>query len=205
MRFKGVAALLACAAAVGGCASMTEGSTQTLTFSTEPSGAVCELNRKGQTLGVVNPTPGQVMVGKSKDPIDVTCRKDGYENVTQAVGPDNSGMGTSGILWSLLCLICGPISVGVDASSGAMYKYPESVIFLMPPTSFASEGDRDAFYTRLKSDIADRAEAARVRATYHCPPDFKKQCNEEADKILAARDAEIDKWEQRRLAAKVGA
>ena len=43
-----------------GCATLVKGSSQGVTVKTEPPGAICELSKKGKTIGIVNPTPGTI-------------------------------------------------------------------------------------------------------------------------------------------------
>lgn len=43
---------------MSGCATITKGSQQTVTISTDPTGAACNMTRDGKPLAVVNPTPG---------------------------------------------------------------------------------------------------------------------------------------------------
>ncbi len=50
-----------------GCATLTKGSDQTITVTTDPSGATCTISREGKTVAVVNPTPGgEAAAGKSR-------------------------------------------------------------------------------------------------------------------------------------------
>jgi anti-sigma factor RsiW len=48
-----------------GCATLTKGASQTITVSTDPPGAICELTRDAKLLAVVNPTPGPVSISKA--------------------------------------------------------------------------------------------------------------------------------------------
>jgi len=69
---------VAAAAILGGCSSIVSGTSQTLTVNTNPSGADCKLTRNDLVIGRVNPTPGGVLVQKTKYNIIVTCDKVGY-------------------------------------------------------------------------------------------------------------------------------
>jgi hypothetical protein len=55
------------------CASVVSGTSQTLTLETVPAAADCTLTRKGLSIGRVNPTPGAVLVQRTRDDITVTC------------------------------------------------------------------------------------------------------------------------------------
>lgn len=115
------AAVVALAAACGACSTIVEGTDQTVTVATDPSGATCELSRGGQIIGVVNPTPGSILVDKSADNISVICSKEGYQDASGTLTSEFEGMTFGNILFG------GIIGVAVDASSGAMNQYPSSI------------------------------------------------------------------------------
>lgn len=119
-RLSSVALLLLC-----GCATITQGSDQSLTVMTHPSGAECELRREGSIIGVVNPTPGTVQIDKDKDTITVSCELDGYERGVGTVESDFEGMTAGNLLFG------GIIGVGVDAASGAMHEYPSTFTLIL--------------------------------------------------------------------------
>lgn len=65
-----------------GCASRSEGTDQTITVETSPTGANCRFYR--QATGIVLDqviTPGDVVVEKTEDDMTVECKKEGYETV----------------------------------------------------------------------------------------------------------------------------
>lgn len=101
---------------LGACSSLTEGTSQTLTFESDPPGAVCELKRAGIIIGRAT-TPGTVLVQKTRADIEVTCRKPGYEDAVAQI-PYDMAVSTIGNV-----LIGGGIGLIVDAASGASIKY----------------------------------------------------------------------------------
>jgi len=126
--------------ATGACSTIVEGSDQSVTVITDPSGASCELARDGQTIAYVNPTPGTVVVTKSKDTIAVTCNKE--ERITGAgvLASEFEDMTFGNII------LGGLIGLAVDASSGAINEYPPSITIVLPPRKFVSIEDRDAYF-----------------------------------------------------------
>ena len=46
--------------AASGCATLTKGTSQTVTVNTDPTGATCTLTRDAKPLAVINPTPGSM-------------------------------------------------------------------------------------------------------------------------------------------------
>jgi hypothetical protein len=70
MRSLGVVALCA---ALGGCATITEGTTQNILVDVVPPTGTCVLIRKGETLGASTPDHRVVTVSKSMNDINFQC------------------------------------------------------------------------------------------------------------------------------------
>lgn len=108
---------------LSGCATIVEGSDQTVYFDTDPSGAKCSISRKGE--GMLYPsitTPASLEITKDKDELVVKCEKDGYKDAI--IYTDSNFQG-----WTMGNLIFGGIiGLGVDAASGAMNEYPSQVV-----------------------------------------------------------------------------
>jgi len=108
-------------ALLSACATLVNGTSQTVTVSTTPPGASCTLDRVGTRVGAVSITPGSVRLDKSKNDLSVTCNKEGFQTATVAHAPSFSGA-TFGNL-----IAGGVIGVVVDAASGANYSYPDDI------------------------------------------------------------------------------
>jgi hypothetical protein len=130
------------------CSSIVEGTDQSITVITNPAGASCNLERQGTSIAVVNPTPGTVNVDKSKHSIAVLCSKPDHETSAGTLASSFEGMTFGNIL------IGGIVGLAIDASSGAINKYPESITITVPPVSFPTAKARDAFYNSLKTEVA---------------------------------------------------
>ena len=126
-------ALLALAASLSACSTITTGTTQSMTVSTDPSGATCHLTRGARTVAVVNPTPGTVTVDKSKDSMSVLCRKDGFQDTAQTIDTEFQAMTLGNVL------IGGVVGLGVDIATGAINKYPTAVVVPMQPSPIAQQ------------------------------------------------------------------
>src|SRR5215469_16450448 len=81
-----------------GCATIMEGTGQSVAISTTPPGAACSVIREGQTLGQVTSTPGSVRVDKSKNDLTVTCSKQGYPTASVTQTPKFVGTTFGNIL-----------------------------------------------------------------------------------------------------------
>jgi hypothetical protein len=102
-----------------GCASLTQGTSQTLIFNIEPKETRCVLTRDGDgQIGVVTQSQNTVTVAKDKDDIIVQCRAEGHKPFTTRIVSSASGAGVTGAVF---------IDLGiVDFITGAMWRYPES-------------------------------------------------------------------------------
>lgn len=54
---------------LSGCATIIEGTGQSINVTTAPPGANCTIDRAGARLGQVSPTPGTLRIDKSKNDI----------------------------------------------------------------------------------------------------------------------------------------
>ena len=189
--------LLAATLGTGGCASIVEGTSQTVTVNTNPGQAMCELKRGGMTVAVVNPTPGSVTVEKSKDHISVLCSKEGHESAGGVLSSEFQAMTVGNLLFG------GIIGVAVDASSGAMNKYPSSVTVMLPPKEFTSPEKRDDFYDAAIAEVRRDAATAVRKVSESCSPDGKKGCDRTIKAIEAERDAQIEALKLKRDRARV--
>ena len=118
--------LLPTAALLGACASIVEGTDQSIAVSSHPSGAACVLEREGSQIGVVNPTPGTVRIEKSTEDIMVRCSKPGHQDSIGVLVSEFEGMTAGNIIFG------GVVGLAVDAGSGAMYYYPSSIRIDLP-------------------------------------------------------------------------
>jgi len=114
-----------------GCATITQGTQQAITFKLEPPSTICEINRVGDgKLGRVSSGSNTIFVGKDKDDIIVTCNAPGHEQSTTKVVSGATGAGVTGVL----------LDFGItDMVTGAMYRYPEEVTIVLTPTPVKDE------------------------------------------------------------------
>ena len=129
MKLVGLTAMLA----LGGCATVFEGTGQSVAVATNPSGASCTVSREGVQLGLVNPTPGSIRVEKSKNDLTVACMKPGHQATTVSYSPKFNGTTFGNII------LGGGIGAIVDASTGANYDYPNEITIDLPTEALAAE------------------------------------------------------------------
>jgi hypothetical protein len=115
---------------LSGCATITQGTQQAISFRLEPKDTICEVSRVGDgKLGRISATSSTLYVGKDKDDILVVCNAPGYEQSTTKVVSGATGAGVTGVL----------LDFGItDMITGAMYRYPEDVTISLSPVAKAN-------------------------------------------------------------------
>lgn len=115
--------LVAAAISLSACSTVVNGKNQLVKFDTGAvSGADC--TAVGGSDFAVNKqfqTPAEVKLPRSSKALDITCSKAGYQTASRTISGKVEGS-TAGNL-----VVGGPIGVGVDALTGAIYKYPDTV------------------------------------------------------------------------------
>jgi hypothetical protein len=196
-RVRGVALLGVSLAMLlsSGCATIVKGSSQTLTVDTKPPGATCVFNRKGETIGAVNPTPGSLVVEKSSEAIAVRCAKDGFQESRASLSAEFQPATLGNII------LGGVIGIIIDAASGAVAEYPPTVTLLMVPAEFADAETRDAYFAKLRDEVHADAEKAKKKIVAECP---HGNCEREVEAAAAAEKAQLADLEKKRAAARLG-
>jgi hypothetical protein len=122
------AALTGLALTLGGCATVTTGTTQSINVDSEPQQAECTLRREGQALGTVT-TPAPLTIRRHASTIQVACKKPGYEDGRVVMNSRYETASAGNFL------IGGVIGVMVDSSSGASSRYESNVLVRLTPLS----------------------------------------------------------------------
>jgi hypothetical protein len=133
MKSVSVAGLLGLSVLLCGCATVFEGTSQTISVVTNPTGAMCAFEREGKVIGTVADTPGPLVVKKSKYDITVKCTKPGYQ---EAAYLNHSGA-TATIAANIAVdvILTAGISSIIDSADGADNKYDSVVNLSMVPDS----------------------------------------------------------------------
>src|SRR4249920_169024 len=104
----------AIAAPCVGCASVTRGTTENISISSTPAGAIAEIT--GLDIPTSCVTPCVVQAKRNAD-ITVTVNKEGYEPQIIELTTEMRGSGAAGFAGNLL--LGGVVGMGVDAVTGA--------------------------------------------------------------------------------------
>ncbi len=178
----------------GGCATVVTRGYQTITVQTDPAGADCTFSRDGLPLARVNPTPGAALVGKSAGALSLLCRKEGY---LDAAAPMEAGF-QAATLGNVL--IGGIIGLVIDASTGAITTYPDTVTVTLSSHEFASDAARDAFFKELTQSLILAHEESVKRIKTVCPD---AECERQLAAVRTSQTARLAEIEQRRALAKI--
>jgi hypothetical protein len=123
-----LAALAACAV-MGGCASVTRGTSETISISSTPSGAEASISGLDAPMTCVTPC---AVVAKRNADISVTIQKQGFEPQVVPLTKDIPATGAAGFAGNLL--LGGLVGMGVDAVTGAATDHkPNPVIVTLQP------------------------------------------------------------------------
>ncbi|MDQ2764758.1 MAG: hypothetical protein M3Y22_15175, partial [Pseudomonadota bacterium] len=104
------------------CATIMEGTSQTVYVLTRPAGAACTVDRAGAHVGDVVATPGSLRLAKGKNSLDIRCEKPGYQPASLSQKAEIARQTGGNFL-----LFGGAIGAVTDAASGARYIYPPYV------------------------------------------------------------------------------
>lgn len=189
--------MIGLAFALGACATIVEGSDQTISISTAPTGATCTMARAGQTIGIVHATPGVANIEKSKNDITVTCSMDDHQDAVRVLSSETQGMTFGNFL------LGGGIGFAIDASSGAMHEYPPSVVMSLAPDEFASVKARDKFYDAERARIGLEASQALTKVDDKCDRREPEVCEKAVKSIEDQRAELLTENEQRRKHSRI--
>lgn len=119
-------AVLAGSLSLGGCATVTRGTTEQITFDSTPPAAM------RTSTGLICPTTPCTLEVSRKSEFVATFSKDGYESQDVMVQTRVAGAGAAGFAGNVL--IGGVVGMGVDAATGSTLEhYPNPVTVSLAP------------------------------------------------------------------------
>ncbi|MDE2377880.1 PEGA domain-containing protein [Bradyrhizobium sp.] len=128
MRILGIVAL---GVMLGGCASITRGTTENISISSTPSGAEAAVS--GLDVPTTCTTPCAIVAKRNAD-ISITFQKEGFESQTVQLTKEIPATGAAGFAGNIIA--GGLVGMGVDAVTGAATDHkPNPVIVTMQPTA----------------------------------------------------------------------
>jgi len=115
------------------CATITTSPSQDLAIATEPPGARCEVHRDGRFVGTLEATLGTLRIGKSSRDSVVTCTRPGHRPAQATLRPEFNPVTIGNVL------LGGVVGIIVDASTGAVSRYPDSVQLVLEAEATPAE------------------------------------------------------------------
>jgi hypothetical protein len=121
---------------LSGCASISDGTSQTVVFNLSPKEARCVVSRDGTQLGTVNGRQNTLTLGKGAKDVLVHCAAEGYEDATHRLVSKTQ---TSGVVGGFF------LDLGItDMITGAMWKYPNDISIVLEKSAVASKAEKTA-------------------------------------------------------------
>jgi len=106
-----------------GCASLTQGTNQTITFHLQPENIKCAASRDNEDISTFNAEYNTLTVSKGRADIVVRCVADGYKTTITRVTSATQAVGVVGGYF---------VDYGLtDMATGAMWKYPSDVTIVL--------------------------------------------------------------------------
>jgi len=127
MNSKLLITAITAAISLSACSSITNGNNQAVNFHTgEVKGADCVVSggRDGNVYLELT-TPAKVRVRRAKAAIDVECKKTGYQTANLTVQSKMEATTGGNVIAG------GFVGLGIDAMTGAMFKYPDTIMLEM--------------------------------------------------------------------------
>ena len=112
------AGVCALAMALSGCATVFDGTSQTLVLDVDPVDADCTGGQHGEIVGIYYPTFHTMKVRRSRAELTLLCSAYGYEDALIQLSPSR-GKGTV------------PVSNGIDYVTGARHDYDDTITIVM--------------------------------------------------------------------------
>jgi hypothetical protein len=126
MKLMSLAAIAALGVAVSGCASIVEGTTQSIAVTSSPQDdAKCVLTNSEGIWYVT--TPGNAQVHKTKNNLDVVCTKAGFRDGRRTIESSFNSVTVGNLVAG------GIVGIGIDAATGANFNYPTEINIPMDP------------------------------------------------------------------------
>lgn len=115
------------ALALTGCATIVEGTTQTITIKSHPEDAVCVAARRDELNLATTTRSGQtITIEKSRRPLSIGCAAPGYTSDYVVVESAVSDWGAAGVALTATGGL-------VDWATGAQRVYPDTVTVILKP------------------------------------------------------------------------
>ena len=181
---------------ISGCATIVEGTDQSIAVNLSPEDATCGVYREGALLDTISKDHRFLNLSKSKHDLIIICEAPNHHDQTIEMESSASGWGVVGCFLIDLCI--------TDYSTGALNKYPETITITLAPKSFASAGSRDDWYFGRQQVIKARWDDLIESKTTACQRSVNKaDCQSRITEMEENKSEELMVLEQRRLGSDI--
>lgn len=182
--------------AVAACASIVEGTDQSIAVNLSPEEATCVVTREGARLSTISKDHKFLNISKSKNDLIIECEALGHHDETIVLESSASGWGVVGCVLIDFCI--------TDYSTGALNKYPERITITLVPTSFDSIESRDSWYNGRRQEVEERWDELIEEKSASCKKEINKsECQARVAELEEQKSEELEVLEQRRLDSKI--
>jgi Short C-terminal domain len=152
--------LVASGMVLASCASIVEGTDQSIAVNLSPENASCRVIRQGSQVASISRTNRFLNLSKSKYDLIIECQAKGYLDDSISIESSASGWGVVGCFLIDLCI--------TDYATGALNKYPKTINIALTPTTFESEESRNRWYETRRKSIENRWNKLISRKSAEC-------------------------------------
>lgn len=178
------------------CASIVEGTDQSIAVDLSPENATCAVHRDGTQISTISKQHRFINISKSKNDLVIDCQAPAHHDETITLESSASGWGVVGCFLIDLCI--------TDYSTGALNKYPESINITLAPKTFDSAESRDDWYVERRKALEGRWDDLIASKRSECErATDKDQCRSQLSAMEEKKSEELLVLEQRRLASHV--
>jgi len=161
-----IASIALIASQLTGCASIVNGSNQSLSVETRAgdtivSGAKCKLSNDKGTWFLTS--PGSTTVNRSFEDLSITCEKEALEPGILTVKSSTKAMAFGNIIFG------GVIGAGVDVATGAAYDYPSVISVVMGSKGVLAAPPQQGASAPAATTSAPQAAAIAPQASASAP------------------------------------
>jgi len=132
----------------------------TITVASDPTGARCTVTRDGAEVARIAATPGNVRLARGNSPAQVACSAPGRMDTTVTLRP----LRDFGLHHHQPTGPVGAVNHREDIASGRVRRF-EDVAVALPPASFASAAERDAWFAQRAQSVRAGWATPIARAT----------------------------------------
>ena len=178
------------------CASIVEGTDQSIRVNLSPDQTTCVVVRKGAQVASLSQKNKFIKVSKSKKDLEIECKAPGHLTENLTVESSASGWGVVGCFLIDLCI--------TDSITGALNKYPEQITIALVPESFKSKQSRDNWYENRRRNLETRWDRRIEGKAAQCESAVDDgNCSDELSELRKQKTAALERLKRQLITTKI--